>query len=215
MADDKALAIGHFNSLTSLKPQNVREALNDHLTGSEAIKVVSHMLRGYPNSAGAGDSYIGAMAEILQHYPRCVASYAGDLVRGVPRETKFLPTPADVIAWCEREAAHLHRIVRRDDEHQALLRQQQERADEAERVAAARKARPTYDELKAKYGPTWGIGQPLADTANRTAIAVRMAEANRTMLQREYAGAEPVEAAPGIPVSVTLRRMLAKRAQSA
>ena len=195
----------------------MRVALTDRLSLSEAIDVVGQMLRGYSNGRQVPDSYIGALAEVLAQYPRCVASYAGDLVRGVARETRFLPTPADVIAWCEREAAHLHRIVLRDNEHQALLRQQQERADEAEKVAAARKARPTYDDMKAKYGPNWGIGQPNDQDAThaKAQLAARMAAANRTMLLREYVGAEPVEAAPGIPVSVTLRRMLAERAQSA
>lgn len=197
-------------------PQSVRVALTDRLSLSEAISVVGQMLRGYPNGQQVPDSYIGALAEVLAQYPRCVASYAGDFVRGVPRETRFLPTPADLIVWLEREVAHLRQIVQRDDEHQALIRQQQARAEQAEKAEAARAARPTYDDLKAKYGPNWGIGQPTDEAAThaKAQLAARMAAANRTMLLREYAGAEPVEAAPGIPVSVTLRRMLAERAES-
>ena len=192
-------------------------ALTDRLSLSEAIDVVGQMLRGYSNGRQVPNSYIGALAEVIAQYPRCVASYAGALVRGVPRETRFLPTPADVIGWCEREVAHLRQIVQRDDEHQALIKQQHARAVEAEKIAAARKARLTYDDLKASYGPNWGIGQPNDEAAThaRAQLAARMANANHTMLQREYAGAQPIEAAPGIPVSVTLRRILAKRAQSA
>jgi hypothetical protein len=198
----------------SLKPQNVRAALNDHLTGAEAIKVVGQMMRGYPNRAGAGDGYIGALAEILQHYPRCVASLAGDLIKGVPAETRFLPTPADVIAWCEREIAPLRKIVQRDDDQQALTKRQQEAAEADRKAADARAVRPTYDELRAKYGPTWGIAPPTEDTqAQRAAATARLTEANRIMLMREYAAAdvEPTEAAPGIPISLTLRRILAEQ----
>jgi hypothetical protein len=200
----------------SLKPQSVRAALNDHLTGAEAIKVVGQMMRGYPNRAGAGDSYIGALAEILQHYPRCVASLAGDLVKGVPAETRFLPTPADVIAWCEREVVPLRKIVQRDDDQQALAKRTAAAAEADRKAADARAVRPTYDELRAKYGPTWGIAAAADDAAsqNRRAIAqAKLAEANRIMLMREYAaaGVELTEAAPGIPISITLRRILAEQ----
>ena len=214
---NKASAIVHSGSPNVRDPQSVRVALTDRLSLSEAIDIMGQMLRGYPNGRQVPDSYIGALAEVLAHYPRCVTSQAGDLVHGVPRETRFLPTPADVIAWCEREVAHMRQIVQRDDEYRAMIRQQQERAEQAERIAKARTARPTYSNLKAKYGPVWGIGVPTdeAVTHTKSQIAVRQAEANRTMLLREYAGAEPVEAASGIPVSMTLRRLLATQTKRA
>lgn len=190
--------------------------MQERLTGTEAIKIVGQMLRGYANGgAAAGKSYIGALAEVLGHYPRSVALRAGDLVRGVPRDTKFLPTPADVIAWCEREKAELQGIVDRDDHYSRLVRDAQKDLRETERHAEARKTRPTYDELKAKYGPNWGIGQgnAEADQAIAAASAERMRRANETLLYREYAvaGIDPIDAGHGIAVSPELHRQLSER----
>lgn len=176
------------------------------------------MLRGYANGGQqASDSYIGALAEVLLQYPRCISAHAGDLVRGVPRETRFLPTPADVIAWCERETEDLRGIVHRDDYYTTLEQQQRERAAEAERLEAVRKARPTYNDLKAKHGENWGIGQQQTaeDRAAGEQRAARMAEANDTLLRREYdaAGEKPRQAAPGILVSRELAERLGARHQ--
>src|SRR6476646_2000605 len=94
---------------------NVRRALADRLMLSEAIDAVGRMIRGYANSGQAGKSYIGAIAELLMHYPRSVALRCADPYRGVARETKFMPTPADVIGFCERTTAPMHEEAAREE----------------------------------------------------------------------------------------------------
>lgn len=210
----KALATVQVTLPNRRDPQSVRAALSDRLLLSEAIGIVSQMLRGYANGGQqASDSYIGALAEVLCTYPRCVAARAGDLVHGVPRETKFLPTPADVIAWCERESAELRGVVARDDHFRNIQAGMIERERQEKQIAADREKRPTYDELKARHGENWGIGQREAveDKAAREVSAQRMREANETMLLREYAGAAPHEAAPGIAVSRELVERIEQR----
>ena len=128
---------------------------------SEAIEAATAIISGYPNGGqNAGDSYIGALASTLMGYPRQVALRCADWprklgqpLRGVCASCRFLPTPADLIAWCEKETEPLRRG--RDRELSAA-RQLEERAD----ADTPRDGRLSYSELKAKYGDDsggWGI----------------------------------------------------------
>jgi hypothetical protein len=182
---------------------------------SDAVDVIGRLVDAFPNGRSqAGRSYIGALASLLVTYPKTIALQCADPIRGVARDTRFLPTVADLVAFCERELAAMRDIVEREDRAQELAKRQREAADAEKRLADARAVRPTYDELKAKYGPNWGIAPPTEDTAQaRAKAAARLTEANRIMLMREYAaaGVELTEAAPGIPISITLRRILAEQ----
>lgn len=86
----------------------MQRALADRLLLSEAIDAVGKMIRGYANSGQAGKSYIGAMAELLMQYPRCVALACAEPFKGVATTTSFLPTTADVVKWCEKHVAPLY-----------------------------------------------------------------------------------------------------------
>ena len=100
---------------TRQESTSVKRALADRLLISEAIDAVGKMIRGYPNRGQADKSYIGAIADLLLHYPREVALRCADPFRGVARETKFMPTPSDIIGWCERDARSLHERSARED----------------------------------------------------------------------------------------------------
>lgn len=113
------------NSLSKRESTSVKRALSDRLFLSEALDAVSKMLSGYPNRP-SGDSYIGAMAALLMRYPRSVALRCADPFNGVARETKFLPTPADVIGWCERATAPMHEEAAREDRIDAQLAAREE-----------------------------------------------------------------------------------------
>jgi hypothetical protein len=81
-------------------------------------------------------------------YPASVVRKAYDPVYGIPGTTKFLPTPADVIAWCDRETEPL----RRSEDRAARLT-----ALDADPVNEDRAWRPTLEELREHYGPNWGL----------------------------------------------------------
>ena len=124
---------------------------------SEAIDAASAILNGYPNGgANAGDSYIGALASTLMGYPRQVALRCADYprklgvpLRGISAVCRFLPTPADLIAWCERETEPLRVSFQRE---QRIAAQIEDRT-EAERIEREdRPRRLSVAELKAKYG---------------------------------------------------------------
>jgi hypothetical protein len=132
---------------------NVRQAFTDRLLLSEAIDAVGKMIRGYANRGSADKSYIGAIADLLCQYPRSLAIECADPVRGVVLTTKFMPTPADIAGWME---PRVDRMKGRADFEDGAERQLRERREYTERVS---RPRETYDELKAKYGPNWGIAQ--------------------------------------------------------
>lgn len=209
-SNDKALAISRASLPNRRDPQNVRAALADRLLLSEALEVVQAMMRGYANGgATASKGYLGALAEVLAQYPRCIAARAAHVMHGVPSECRFLPTPADVIAWCERETKDLRGIVDRDDHYSALERAAAERAQEAERLVEARKTRPTYADLKAKYGENWGLNSTSERDAAADAARTELTEkANRRAFVRECeaAGVDPNDG-----VSPSLRDLLHPR----
>jgi hypothetical protein len=128
---------------------------------SEAVTIVSKMVGRYPNGgAQAGRGYIGGLASVLVNYPAVIARKSHDPFYGVPRECKFLPTPADVIAWCERETAALRRPVELADREAEARARLKTLADEQETLAAQRKLRPTLKQIHDKYGSTWGLSVP-------------------------------------------------------
>jgi hypothetical protein len=84
----------------------------DHLSLDEARVVVGKILALIPQSiSGNAELYIDGLAKVLMHYPRLGVRNAADPYCGVARELKYLPTPADVRIWCEREVAWLRRIA--------------------------------------------------------------------------------------------------------
>lgn len=167
-------------------PQSVRRALTDRMTLSESIEIVGVMLKGYPNGQNVPNSYIGALADLIARYPRCVTHKAGDAMTGVPSITRFLPTPNDVVTWCEREVADLNGIVARDDRERAIQAEMKAREDETARVAAARAVRPTLQQMQEKHGPNWGIGErPKEDLQVKHEEDAKLRRANRVMFERE------------------------------
>jgi len=146
------------------------------LTLPQAIELTAAILECYPNGGhGAGRGYIGALAENLARYPASVARRCADRQHGIVRECKFLPTIADIIAWCEREQEPLFRQAHAQE---TLAMQRAYRA-EAEAEEVARKGRLSYGELKARYGD-WHHGwEPVGETARRLEHAARTALANQ------------------------------------
>lgn len=126
----------------------MQQVLNQRLTLSEAIELVGKMLRGYPNKERTDQGYTGAMAEILMYYPKSVSMACANPIHGVVRECKFLPTPSEVIGWCERCAHPLHV----ESERERRIEKQFAAREEWQHEQGDRSMRLTYDELKQKYG---------------------------------------------------------------
>jgi hypothetical protein len=194
------------------KPENasLRQALADRLTLSEAVEVVGKMLAargsGQPHNP---TGYIGALSAALMEYPRQIALQCAEPLKGVCRETRFLPEIADIVAWCEPRTNEMRRPIDEEERDRAFAARRRQMAEEAQRWEEVRKRRLSADEMKAKYGPSWGISQPAEDPVLREANARLLAEGNERELLRQYAaaGLEPQRASDGTPISLSLVKL--------
>lgn len=85
------------------------------------------MLTAYANGgANAGKSYIGTISALLMQYPRQISIDCADPIRGVARTTKFIPTVADVVSWCEERVDSMRNIVEFEDRSVRQLRERQQ-----------------------------------------------------------------------------------------
>ncbi len=180
--------------------KSVRAALADRMFLSEAIEAVGKLVDQWPDGGkNAGKSYLGALAAVLCAYPRMVAAQACDPIKGIARETKFLPTVADLIGYCERETESLRGPVDREDRDAMLRRQAEARVEEADRWAKLRPTRETLDELRAKHGPNWGIKQPADDKgAKRRQLETIQKGNDRALAQMDGT------VSAGIPITAAL-----------
>lgn len=157
METEKSIGQALLSVVTSSpnKPasSSVQRVLDARMMLSEAIEAATAVISGYPNGGtNAGDSYIGALASTLMGYPRQIALRCADFprrpgqpLRGISATCRFLPTPADIIAWCEKETAPLRHDRQREIN---IANQFKARAE----FKAPRDHRLSYAELKAKYG---------------------------------------------------------------
>lgn len=160
------------------------------------------MLLGCYRSGDANDPdiYVRAVTSVLSEYPSEVIKDVCDPRIGLPAKSKWLPTVSEVKDACEAAMVPIDRKRREE-----LALQERRRA-----LSAPVEPRPTLEELKEKYGENWGIHG--ADDLNvvRDQRLAAMAHANEVSRVGEYErlGLEPVEAAPGLPVSLSLIRKL-------
>lgn len=203
------------SSLASYAPKNLRVQLATRMIFSDAVSVVSVMLSGYANKNDVSRPYITTLAETLARFPRFIAERAGDPQNGVPGTTKFLPTPADIVKWCEREVEWAASVVARDDREIKFRKEMAEAEAAALRLAEKRKLRPTFAELREKHGETWGIQVAREEAREVAAAHARLREANERALLREYGTLPVVEAAPGLAVSRSLLQLLERKSAPA
>jgi len=127
------------------------------MTLDEARALLRQLLGSYP-SAGATDPevYVASLISLLTGYPLWAGQRA---IEKTLDTSKFLPTRAEIKPLLEDQVR-----VHRDAAMWEAAAQRQ--AIAAQRAPVARIAgpppapRPTYDELRAKHGPNWGIRDP-------------------------------------------------------
>jgi hypothetical protein len=169
--------------------------------------LVGTMLKRYP-AASALDTreYVEALAEALLQQPLEIAEACCE-VGGVMAECMFKPTVADVKRWCLRAASPLFEAYNRANREAITANA----LANAPRIVD-RSNRPTIDELRAKYGPTFGIttvGKIEREEA-RAADDRRAREMRDRQVLAEYAslGIDPVYASDGTLASPSLLRSI-------
>lgn len=93
---------------------------------------------------------MAAIAAVLARYEEGTITAVTHPVAGIPGEIKWLPSVLEVREACER--AELPKRNQRAREKRIADQMETRRLEDE-----AKAHRPTYDELKAKYGPDWGI----------------------------------------------------------
>lgn len=153
--------------------------------------------------------YTAAMIATLADFPEHIIQAVCDPRTGLPGRSKWLPTVSEVREECDILDAR----DRRSGHWESLAEQTLRERREAE---AAKKAAPTYDDLKAKHGPNWGLkeaGLEKWDEARRKQIEA-IETANHRTLDAEFAVAGTAPRGK-IPISPSLAALVrAKTAES-
>src|SRR6266436_2449393 len=92
------------SSLKSWRPEDVRAALLERLSLSEAVKIVGQMLAGYESNRKPTnkdlEAYVLTLASVLVEYPRYLAEKSAHPFDGVPSQCRYgIPNPGDVAEW--------------------------------------------------------------------------------------------------------------------
>jgi hypothetical protein len=177
-------------------PSTSRSNLTDPARAVERAK----LLAGCYRKAEASDpeTYAGAIAAILSNYPPDIVQQVTDPRSGLPSRSQWLPTVKEVRDACdaiaEHQAAALERERRIAEQFAAREREEKSRAN-----------RPTLEELRAKYGPNWGMNSnPKAEEIEREQNKLeRLKTANRAMFAAECEAA-------GMPSDSLISPSLAK-----
>ena len=127
--------------------------------------------------------FVASVAAVLSHYPKDVIVAATHPEIGLASRGDWLPTVREVRAICEELMAP----TRRAEQRQKAL------DETAAKLAAEPVEKPTIEQLKAKYGETFGIGQVKKEAPMTMPTEPEKARWRQQILA-EYArrGVEPV-----------------------
>lgn len=148
------------------------------------------------------ETFGAAVAAVLSAFPLEVIRYVCDPRTGLPGTSKWMPNPAEVKAACEDRVRWLAKIDRYQNWGNP--------AADQKLLAADLKPKPTLDELKAKYGPNWGLSGSDPDSeqrkAEREASDLKKADREEHSRRMDYIrqGFEPPTNRHGITISMSL-----------
>jgi hypothetical protein len=112
----------------------------------------ARLLLGCYRTGDANDpeTYVAAIAATLARYSEAIITAITHPVSGLPSKKSWLPTVKEVHDACEElDDANRQQLAReRRIEEQLALREEEDRQNDH---------RPTLDEMRAKYGPNWGL----------------------------------------------------------
>lgn len=137
-------------SVEKLPASMARQAEIDNYAAERA-----RLLLGCYRTGDANDpeTYVAAVTAVLARYPREVITAVTHPVSGIVVEVKWLPSVLEVREACERAFLPMRN-------HEARQRRIAEQMEARRLEDEANTAKPTYEELRSKYGPDWGISNP-------------------------------------------------------
>jgi hypothetical protein len=157
MAAENTKLPSRSDSASISKPSisKLQKLLDERIDLTEAIKLATQITSSYPDSGRITETYLGAIASILQDYPASVARRCAN--KGIVLVCKFLPTVADIVTYCEGFTQPLYKQT------ETLMRraQQFKEREDYEKRQAERPKRLSIQELKEKYGDWTNAWQPV------------------------------------------------------
>lgn len=133
-AEQLPASMGRHDVLTSYAAERAKLLLGCYRTGEANDPV----------------TYVAAITAVLARYPEHVITTVTHPATGLPKKSSWLPTIKEVFDACE--AAVLY-----DVNNEARLKRIKEQLETREQDENRREERLTLAELKAKYGPNWGL----------------------------------------------------------
>jgi hypothetical protein len=129
------------------------------------------------------DTFVEGCLRLFTAYPAEAVAHVVDPITGLPGRSEWLPSLKAVKDALDAWAADQQRAKDR----QARLAAEAKQIADREAWLAQKTHRPTYQELKAKYGPNWGITTPSRDDEEKARARRRAAliDANRRMFIAE------------------------------
>lgn len=134
--------------------------------------------------ANSPETFVTAVAATLARYPDQVIYDVTDPRSGLPIQINWMPTIKDVYDACERAYLPIRTQIERE-------RRIAEQIETRRREDEARAERPSFDDLKTKYGPDWGLSN--ATNARGPAPATPTAEQLRHHYQHYNLAFSPKE----------------------
>jgi len=127
-------------SESEVEPHRREKATPDHILNRAGKLLGAYSKHNYPDP----DSFVEQLVVTLERFPKEVVDYVTDTVTGVQSRLRFAPSIAEINVACEERLAELRRLwVQR---HPRPVERLKDRSN-----------RPTYEELKARYGENWGL----------------------------------------------------------
>lgn len=126
-----------------------REELTNY--AAERAKILFGCYR--TGDANDPETYVAAITAVLAQYPENIITQVTHPITGLPSNGKgWLPTVKEVRDACD---AAYEPII----QNELRLKRVKEQIEQREREE--RREKPTMDQLKAKYGENWGIGESI------------------------------------------------------
>jgi hypothetical protein len=110
----------------------------------------------YEEPTGALKSYVS----VLEDYSDAIIRFVTSPKTGLQRRSKFAPRLAELVTACDEAAAYIAKV----DRFQNWGSQNEQLA-----IEGPQEPKLTEAELKAKYGPNWGIDQTDGAVARQSA----------------------------------------------
>lgn len=109
------------------------------------------------SDADDADTFAASWGAVMAEFPPIVLDHVCHPAKGIASQQSFLPSVFEVRESCIAVFETMIAKWRLDQIPPEKRRQITQRATAQAQIEQAREKRPSYDELKAKYGENWGL----------------------------------------------------------